>query len=131
MSKPDGRNVSNSNSPPPSTLSADERNAWDQLDFFYRKGLAYANEMALRPQTLYAIADSPVGRLFGSSLLGKQARLLRPERSRDPGCRERLSDEIYKRAVFLDLTVPMDRVSSPQLTNRLSPCAVTYMIVVN
>jgi pimeloyl-ACP methyl ester carboxylesterase len=48
-------------SPPPATLSADERNAWDQLDFFYKKGLGYANEMALRPQTLYAIADSPVG----------------------------------------------------------------------
>ena len=30
-------------------------------DFFYKKGLGYANEMALRPQTLYGIADSPVG----------------------------------------------------------------------
>ena len=39
--------------PPPADLSADERNAWDQLDFFYKKGLGYANEMALRPQTLY------------------------------------------------------------------------------
>src|SRR6202140_2975452 len=48
-------------SPPPATLSADEQNAWGQLDFFYKKGLAYANEMSLRPQTLYAIADSPVG----------------------------------------------------------------------
>jgi pimeloyl-ACP methyl ester carboxylesterase len=48
-------------SPPPSTLSADERNAWDQLAFFYKYGLGYANEMALRPQTLYALADSPVG----------------------------------------------------------------------
>jgi pimeloyl-ACP methyl ester carboxylesterase len=48
-------------SPPPSTLSAAERNAWDQLDFFYKKGLGYANEMSLRPQTLYGIADSPVG----------------------------------------------------------------------
>ena len=48
-------------SPPPATLSADERNAWDQLALFYGKGLGYANEMALRPQTLYAIADSPVG----------------------------------------------------------------------
>ncbi len=46
---------------PPATLSADERRAWDQLDFFYKKGLGYANEMALRPQTLYAIEDSPVG----------------------------------------------------------------------
>jgi pimeloyl-ACP methyl ester carboxylesterase len=50
-----------SGSPPPTSLSADERNAWDQLAFFYTKGLGYANEMALRPQTLYAIADSPVG----------------------------------------------------------------------
>jgi pimeloyl-ACP methyl ester carboxylesterase len=48
-------------SPKPTTLSADESNAWDQLDFFYKKGLGYANEMSLRPQTLYAIADSPVG----------------------------------------------------------------------
>ena len=46
---------------PPAGLSADERNAWNQLDFFYKKGLGYANEMALRAQTLYAIADSPVG----------------------------------------------------------------------
>jgi pimeloyl-ACP methyl ester carboxylesterase len=48
-------------SPPPSTLSADERNAWDRLTFFYKFGLGYANEMALRPQTLYALADSPIG----------------------------------------------------------------------
>jgi pimeloyl-ACP methyl ester carboxylesterase len=46
---------------PPAALSADERRAWDQLDFFYKKGLGYANEMALRPQTLYGIADSPIG----------------------------------------------------------------------
>jgi pimeloyl-ACP methyl ester carboxylesterase len=47
--------------PPPSNLSPDERHAWDQLLFFYTKGLGYANEMGLRPQTLYGIADSPVG----------------------------------------------------------------------
>jgi len=47
--------------PAPATLAADERRAWDQLDFFYKKGLGYANEMALRPQTLYALDDSPVG----------------------------------------------------------------------
>ena len=50
-----------SNQPPPPTLSPDERRAWDQLDFFYKKGLGYANEMALRPQTLYGIEDSPIG----------------------------------------------------------------------
>ena len=48
-------------SQPPADLLPDERIAWDQLDFFYKKGLGYANEMALRPQTLYAIADSPIG----------------------------------------------------------------------
>jgi pimeloyl-ACP methyl ester carboxylesterase len=47
--------------PPPSSLSADERHAYDQLDFFYKHGLAYAQEMGNRPQTLYGIADSPVG----------------------------------------------------------------------
>src|SRR5438046_10718353 len=46
---------------PPATLSADERRAWDQLDFFYKKGLGYANEMGLRPQTLYGLEDSPIG----------------------------------------------------------------------
>ena len=33
----------------------------DGLDDFYKNGLGYANEMALRPQTLYGIVDSPVG----------------------------------------------------------------------
>lgn len=47
--------------PPPSGLSAEERGAWDQLDFFYKHGLGYAQEMANRPQTLYALADSPIG----------------------------------------------------------------------
>ncbi|MGH9969005.1 MAG: epoxide hydrolase family protein [Pyrinomonadaceae bacterium] len=51
----------NSQQPPPAGLSADERRAWDQVDFFYKKGLGYANEMGLRPQTLYGIADSPIG----------------------------------------------------------------------
>ena len=46
---------------PPAGLSADEKHAWDQLDYFYKHGLGYAQEMANRPQTLYALADSPVG----------------------------------------------------------------------
>src|SRR5213078_4870567 len=46
---------------PPAGLSADEKHAWDQLDDFYRHGLAYAQEMSNRPQTLYGIVDSPVG----------------------------------------------------------------------
>jgi len=46
---------------PPAGLTAEERNAWDQLVDFYGKGLAYALEMSNRPQTLTGIADSPVG----------------------------------------------------------------------
>jgi len=47
--------------PVPSGLSADEKHAYDQLAYFYKHGLGYAQEMANRPQTLYALADSPVG----------------------------------------------------------------------
>jgi pimeloyl-ACP methyl ester carboxylesterase len=46
---------------PPADLTAEELNAWKQLDFFYTKGLGYAIEMSWRPQTLYGIMDSPVG----------------------------------------------------------------------
>ena len=35
--------------------------AFERLDFFFTHGLAYAQQMANRPQTLYGIADSPVG----------------------------------------------------------------------
>ncbi|HEX6748309.1 MAG TPA: epoxide hydrolase [Longimicrobium sp.] len=49
------------NQPPPADLTPEERHAWDQLDFFYKNGLGYANEMSNRPQTLYGIVDSPVG----------------------------------------------------------------------
>jgi pimeloyl-ACP methyl ester carboxylesterase len=45
----------------PDGLSADEKNAYQQLDFFFKKGVGYANEMSLRPQTLYGIEDSPIG----------------------------------------------------------------------
>ena len=46
---------------PPAGLSPEEKHAWDQLNDFYRNGLGYAIEMSNRPQTLYGIADSPVG----------------------------------------------------------------------
>jgi pimeloyl-ACP methyl ester carboxylesterase len=45
----------------PPDLSADEKNAYGQLDYFFKKGLAYALEMGNRPQTLYGIEDSPIG----------------------------------------------------------------------
>jgi len=46
--------------PAPSGLAADETRAWEQLNFLYTKGIGYATEMNLRPQTLYGLADSPV-----------------------------------------------------------------------
>jgi pimeloyl-ACP methyl ester carboxylesterase len=46
---------------PPADLTPDERNAWNQLDFFNKEGLGYAIEMNNRPQTLYGIVDSPIG----------------------------------------------------------------------
>jgi pimeloyl-ACP methyl ester carboxylesterase len=47
--------------PAPAGLSADEKRAYEQLAVFYQKGVGYALEMANRPQTLYGLADSPVG----------------------------------------------------------------------
>jgi pimeloyl-ACP methyl ester carboxylesterase len=47
--------------PAPSGLSAEERRAYEQLDTTLKQKVAYARYMAARPQTLYGIADSPVG----------------------------------------------------------------------
>jgi pimeloyl-ACP methyl ester carboxylesterase len=50
-----------SGKPAPSGLSADEKVAYETLQREYQKGIAYGYQMGLRPQTLYGIADSPVG----------------------------------------------------------------------
>ncbi|HWZ71427.1 MAG TPA: epoxide hydrolase [Casimicrobiaceae bacterium] len=50
-----------SGAPAPSGLSADEKLAYERLQFVYQKGIAYGFQMGLRPQTLYGIVDSPVG----------------------------------------------------------------------
>jgi pimeloyl-ACP methyl ester carboxylesterase len=46
--------------PPPSGLTDEEKRAWDRLDFFFKQDVAYALEMATRPQTLYGLTDSPI-----------------------------------------------------------------------
>jgi pimeloyl-ACP methyl ester carboxylesterase len=46
--------------PPPSALSAEEKRAYEGLVYTY-KHLAIYQMMAARPQTLYGLADSPVG----------------------------------------------------------------------
>jgi pimeloyl-ACP methyl ester carboxylesterase len=58
--------------PAPPGLSADERLAYERLKFVYAKGIAYGYQMGLRPQTLYGIADSPVG--LAAYLLDHDAR---------------------------------------------------------
>jgi len=50
-----------SGKPAPSGLSADEKVAYERVQFVYQKGIAYGYQMGLRPQTLYGISDSPVG----------------------------------------------------------------------
>jgi pimeloyl-ACP methyl ester carboxylesterase len=50
-----------SGAPAPAGLSEDERLAYERLSFVYAKGIGYGFQMGLRPQTLYGIADSPVG----------------------------------------------------------------------
>ncbi len=50
-----------SGAPAPSGLSADEKVAYERVAVRLSKGIAYGYQMGLRPQTLYGIADSPVG----------------------------------------------------------------------
>jgi pimeloyl-ACP methyl ester carboxylesterase len=45
----------------PASLSADEKLAYERVQFVYQKGIAYGFQMGLRPQSLYGIADSPIG----------------------------------------------------------------------
>jgi pimeloyl-ACP methyl ester carboxylesterase len=47
--------------PPPGDLSAEEQRAYEEVGDVYTKGIGYAIEMLLHPQTLYGISDSPVG----------------------------------------------------------------------
>jgi pimeloyl-ACP methyl ester carboxylesterase len=82
----------------PSGLSADEKIAYERLQFVYQKGIAYGFQMGLRPQTLYGIADSPVG--LAAYFLDHDARSYELISNRAPNQREFLplfcgnSDEI-------------------------------------
>jgi pimeloyl-ACP methyl ester carboxylesterase len=50
-----------SGGPKPDGMSADEDAAFEILKHFFATGIGYAQEMGNRPQTLYALEDSPVG----------------------------------------------------------------------
>jgi pimeloyl-ACP methyl ester carboxylesterase len=58
--------------PAPAGLSADEKACYDELVFVFAKGIGYAIQMGLRPQTLYGISDSPIG--LATYLLDHDAR---------------------------------------------------------
>lgn len=58
---PDINKAAFGGAPAPSGLSDEERLAYERLKIVYAKGIAYAYQMGLRPQTLYGIADSPIG----------------------------------------------------------------------
>jgi pimeloyl-ACP methyl ester carboxylesterase len=58
---PDIDGAAFSGKPAPAGLSADEKLAYERLSFVYAKGIGYGFQLGLRPQTMYGIADSPVG----------------------------------------------------------------------
>ena len=58
---PDVSKAIQSGGPAPSGLSDEERDRYEKLKDFFATDVAYALEMGTRPQTLYGIADSPVG----------------------------------------------------------------------
>ncbi|HKP67788.1 MAG TPA: alpha/beta fold hydrolase [Pyrinomonadaceae bacterium] len=57
---PDINGAAFTGQPAPESLSAEEKQSYEQLSFFYTTDLAYAQEMGTHPQTLYGISDSPV-----------------------------------------------------------------------
>jgi pimeloyl-ACP methyl ester carboxylesterase len=58
---PDIDQAAGAGAPTPAGLSADEIAAYERLKFVYAKGVGYAYQMGLHPQTLYGISDSPIG----------------------------------------------------------------------
>lgn len=55
------QNVLGAGGPPPPGLSAAESRTYEQLNSFYTQGIGYGIEMQTQPQTLYGVADSPIG----------------------------------------------------------------------
>ena len=81
----DINNAAFSGAPAPSGLSADEKLAYERLQFVYQKGIGYGYQMGLRPQTLYGIVDSPVGRASLTDSLRASRATTSSTTSRSPG----------------------------------------------
>jgi pimeloyl-ACP methyl ester carboxylesterase len=50
-----------SGAPAPAKLSVDEKVAYERLSNVYATGIGYGFQLGLRPQTMYGLADSPIG----------------------------------------------------------------------
>jgi pimeloyl-ACP methyl ester carboxylesterase len=114
--------------PAPAGFSAEESHAYDQLAFFYTKDLAYAQEMGTRPQTLYGIADSPVG--LAAWILDHDARSLELIARVFDGQREGLTrDDVLDNITLYWLT--NTAVSSARLYWNLWEKALSFFDVKN
>jgi pimeloyl-ACP methyl ester carboxylesterase len=110
---PDIDKAARAGAPAPSGLSADEKQAYEQLAYFYKHGLGYATEMANRPQTIYGIGDSPVG--MAAWMLDHDARSMALMTRVFDGQREGLTrDDV------------LDNVTLYWLTNTTIPAARLY-----
>jgi pimeloyl-ACP methyl ester carboxylesterase len=88
---------------PPPGLGIDEKRAFERLDFFFTHGLSYAQQMANHPQTLYGIADSPIGLaawFLDHDLLSYQL----IARSFDGGCEGLTRDDVLDNITLAWLT---------------------------
>jgi hypothetical protein len=100
---PDIDKAAFSGAPAPAGLSADEKRAYEMVKFVYTKGIGYAFQMGLRPQTLYGIADSPVG--LAAYLLDHDARSLELIARSFDGKREGLTrDDVLDNVTLFWLT---------------------------
>ena len=119
-------------SPLPSGLSADEKLACDMLAFTY-KNIQYALYMASRPQTLYAIADSPVG--LAAWLLDHDPRSLDMIARSFDGVPEGLTpDDVLDNCSYFWLTntgVSASRLYRENTYNYLSPKGVNIPVAVS
>ena len=118
--------------PAPAGLSADEKIAYDMLVFTY-KNVQYAFYMASRPQTLYAIADSPVG--LAAWLLDHDPRSLEMIARSFDGVPEGLTpDDVLDNCSYFWLTntgVSSSRLYRENTFNYFSPKGVNIPVAVS
>jgi pimeloyl-ACP methyl ester carboxylesterase len=119
-------------SPAPAGLSAEEKLAYEMLAFTY-KNVQYAFYMASRPQTLYAINDSPVG--LAAWLLDHDPRSLEMIARSFDGVPEGLTpDDVLDNSTYFWLTntgVSSSRLYLENKLNYFSPKGVKIPVAVS